>query len=143
LLNIKRLAYELTPVVPRADTKEGREAITPGSMPVKPALPRVAPSPAPTGIAGASLARRIDEFLASRGYAARDDLAGAGDAPRDTAPGGTSTASSGAVEAPRDFVCEDDVRQAIKQGRKIVLAERSIVTPAARELGEEKKVFRR
>jgi hypothetical protein len=40
-----------------------------------------------------------------------------------------------------EFVCEDDVRQAIKQGRKIVIGERSIVTPAARDLGEEQRVF--
>ena len=42
---------------------------------------------------------------------------------------------------PVDFVCEDDVRQAMKQGRKIVIGERSIVTPAARDLGEEHHVF--
>ena len=40
-----------------------------------------------------------------------------------------------------DFVCEDDVRQAIKQNRKIVIGERSIVTPAARDLGDEHRLF--
>jgi hypothetical protein len=38
-------------------------------------------------------------------------------------------------------VCEADVRQAVKQNRKIVIGERTIVTPAARDLGEEQKVF--
>jgi len=38
-------------------------------------------------------------------------------------------------------VCEDDVRQALRAGLKIVLDSRSIVTPAARDLGEEKRVF--
>jgi len=33
------------------------------------------------------------------------------------------------------------VRQALKQNRKIVIGERTIVTPAARDLGEERRVF--
>jgi hypothetical protein len=42
---------------------------------------------------------------------------------------------------PLDFVCEDDVRRAIQAGRKIVVSERAIVTPAARDLGDEHRVF--
>ena len=42
---------------------------------------------------------------------------------------------------PLDFVCEEDVRLAIRAGRKLVVSERAIVTPAARELGEEHRVF--
>jgi hypothetical protein len=69
------------------------------------------------------------------------------------ATAGTSPAASGppaavpapppppAVEIPADFVCEDDVRQAIRQNRKIVIGERSIVTPAARDLGEQHRLF--
>jgi hypothetical protein len=33
------------------------------------------------------------------------------------------------------------VRNAIRAGRKLVIAERAIVTPAARDLGEEHRVF--
>jgi hypothetical protein len=44
-------------------------------------------------------------------------------------------------EKPSDFVCEDDVRQAVRQGRKIVIGERTIVTPAARDLAEQHHVF--
>jgi ethanolamine utilization cobalamin adenosyltransferase len=46
-----------------------------------------------------------------------------------------------ASDRPAEFVCEDDVRQALRQGRKIVIGERSIVTPAARDLGEEHRLF--
>ncbi len=42
---------------------------------------------------------------------------------------------------PLDFVCEEDVRLAIQSGRKLVIAERAIVTPAARDLGEANRVF--
>jgi hypothetical protein len=45
------------------------------------------------------------------------------------------------TEKPAAFVCEDDVRQAVRQGRKIVIGERTIVTPAARDLGEEHRVL--
>jgi hypothetical protein len=40
-----------------------------------------------------------------------------------------------------EFVCEEDVRLALRAGRKLLVAERAIVTPAARELGEEHRVF--
>jgi hypothetical protein len=36
-----------------------------------------------------------------------------------------------------DFVCENDVRSAIQHSRKIYIGPKSIVTPAARDLGEE------
>jgi ethanolamine utilization cobalamin adenosyltransferase len=45
------------------------------------------------------------------------------------------------VSKPLDFVCEDDVRQALRQGRKLVIGERTIVTPAARDFGEAHKLF--
>jgi hypothetical protein len=35
-----------------------------------------------------------------------------------------------------DFVCENDVRTAIEKRIKIYIGPKSIVTPAARELGE-------
>ena len=46
-----------------------------------------------------------------------------------------------ADEAPLDFVCEEDVRLAIRAGRQLVISERAIVPPAARDLGEEHRVF--
>jgi ethanolamine utilization cobalamin adenosyltransferase len=45
------------------------------------------------------------------------------------------------TEKPSEFVCEDDVRQAVRQGRKIVIGERTIVTPAARDLAEQHRIF--
>ena len=40
-----------------------------------------------------------------------------------------------------DFVCEEDVRLAIRAGQKLLVAERAIVTPAARDLAEQHRVF--
>jgi hypothetical protein len=42
---------------------------------------------------------------------------------------------------PLDFVCEEDVRLAIQAGRKLIVSERAIVTPAARDLGDHHQVF--
>jgi hypothetical protein len=42
---------------------------------------------------------------------------------------------------PLEFVAESDVRDALRAGTTLLIGERTIVTPAARELGEEKKVF--
>jgi acetaldehyde dehydrogenase (acetylating) len=143
LLNIKRLAYETKPVPVRAPSREPAAAGR--------ALPRppVAP-PVPTGIAAEVLARRIDEFLTSRGYG--PSKATATSIPTSASPavvsaqpnpGEVKSASpdGGPTEKPADFVCEEDVRQAVRQGRKIVIGERSIVTPAARDLGEQHRLF--
>jgi hypothetical protein len=40
-----------------------------------------------------------------------------------------------------EFVCEEDVRQAVKLGRTIVVGERTIITPAARDLASAHRVF--
>jgi len=40
-----------------------------------------------------------------------------------------------------EFVSEDDVRQAVSKGEKIYISKKTIVTPSARDLGEEKQVF--
>jgi acetaldehyde dehydrogenase (acetylating) len=42
-----------------------------------------------------------------------------------------------------DFVSEDDVRRAIDNGEKIYISKKTILTPSARDLGEEREVFAR
>ena len=51
---------------------------------------------------------------------------------RPPASGGRRRAD--AVREPAlDFVCEDDVRRALREGRRLRVAARAIVTPAARD----------
>ena len=137
LLNIKRLAYETSPAPVRRDLPA--LTVAPG-LPKAPAEPRI-----PGGIPAESLARRIDQFLASRGYTAPSPTIPSGVRVGDNRMAGSAVQavapSEKPVAEPTDFVCEDDVRQAVRQGRKIVIGERTIVTPAARDLGEERKVF--
>jgi acetaldehyde dehydrogenase (acetylating) len=134
LLNIKRLAYELRP----ARANRASAAVTTATA-AKPAGPRLPQSPmraASNGISGDVLARRIDQFLQSRGFAPGAPAAGTVEAER-SAKAGIGPASPPLL----DFVCEDDVRRAIQSGARIALAERSIVTPAARELGDSHNIF--
>jgi acetaldehyde dehydrogenase (acetylating) len=145
LLNIKRLAYETSPAPRRVDT-ESRTG-TPATRSSAPPLPQAPEVPRPSGIAAETLARRIDQFLASRGYAAPATPAPKGlTAPvaKVAAQGGSGDAkpaTPAVTEKLADFVCEEDVRQAVRQGRKIVIGERTIVTPAARDLGDQHHVL--
>jgi len=141
LLNIKRLAYEVTPVVSRWD-REGSSAVA-GS----PALPSAPARPAPPkGISADALSNRIDQFLGSHGFkpgAPRGQtLDGSGsDGGQTEVRLRSGPVSDTDATTAVDFVCEEDVRLAVKAGRKIVVSERAIVTPAARDLGDEHRVF--
>jgi len=48
---------------------------------------------------------------------------------------------NGAKPTPVDFVSEEDVRRAVSEGKKVYVTAKTIITPAARDLGEEKDVF--
>jgi acetaldehyde dehydrogenase (acetylating) len=149
LINLKRLAYETNPAPARRDVPAASVERAPQetALPKAPAAPR-----GPGGLAAESLARRIDQFLASRGYTppasgapmttgiSRTESPAAPAASRAEAPAAIS-APPAPVEKPADFVCEDDVRQAVRHGRKIVIGERTIVTPAARDLAEQHRIF--
>jgi hypothetical protein len=50
-----------------------------------------------------------------------------------------STANNGAKTV--DFVSEDDVRRAIQKGEKIYINAKTIITPAARDIGEPAEIF--
>jgi acetaldehyde dehydrogenase (acetylating) len=131
LLNIKRLAYETRPA-----------AVAQGAAPAVEArpLPKAPVEARAPGIGAESLARRIDAFLASRGYTPPGGGA-MGSNPDSSSRKEPQTPEPVAQEKPADFVCEEDVRLAVRQGRKIVIGERSIVTPAARDLGEQHRIF--
>ena len=51
----------------------------------------------------------------------------------------STTASNG--RSVVDFVSEDDVRRAIQKGEKIYINAKTIITPAARDIGEPAEVF--
>jgi acetaldehyde dehydrogenase (acetylating) len=136
LLNIKRLAYEVTPVVSRWDRAGGGSAAA-AERPKLPSAPERAP--AATGISADVLSKRIDQFLSSRGF--RSDVTGTEAPPSLPRPSSVPPPSPSTGAKPLDFVCEEDVRLAIRDGRTLVVSERAIVTPAARDLGDQHRVF--
>ncbi len=118
LLNIKRLAYELRPAIgSRTD-----RASKPGAGLA--ALPAVPVTPPPQGLATADMARQLSGVFGSKGGATQE-------------PDAANLGTGSVVE----FVCEDDVKQAIRLGRKIVIGDRTIVTPSARDLATAHRVF--
>jgi acetaldehyde dehydrogenase (acetylating) len=137
LLNIKRLAYELRPAKVMPASPLTTAAPAPAASTSHQSLPRVANRPAPsTAIPAAALSDRIDAFLASRGYRVSD--APAAGSPAATAPQAAEPAAGSTVLG---FVCEDDVRAAMTAGRKLLIDDRTILTPSARDLGEPARVF--
>ena len=135
LLNIKRLAYETRPVKRPAD-------IAGEPFPREAALRRK-----PGGLDGDMLAGRIDAYLATRGLGGPSPASGTRPSaqpeppPRSAPPGPPSPVPPPTAETPVDFVCEDDVRRAVDEGRAILVDERTIITPAARDLAGPHHVF--
>ena len=127
LLNIKRVAYETEPAQGSVASTTADIFATAGAGPSR--------SPS-AGLNADVLGPRIDQFLASRGFPNPEP----GTRHLNVEPErGTRNAELGT--RPAEFVCEEDVRQAVRAGVKIVVDSRTIVTPAARDLGEEKRVF--
>ena len=162
LLNVKRLAWEVRPAARPAG--DGRQTGPPG----RPAAATPPPTPpAARRLDPDLLARRIDTFLAGRGVITASSTAGTAptspsrsatasptrsamadatlaDPPPSPPPAPPATVETNAVaetNRPVDFVCEDDVRQAVENGCRIAVNDRTIITPAARDLGERHGIF--
>jgi acetaldehyde dehydrogenase (acetylating) len=129
LLNIKRLAYELRPAAGSRAGSGDAAASVGGAEPFR--LPQAPGAPASHEVAASAVQQQMSSFLAGR--SGDDGLA----APQ--AAGGSATGDRGGPAVA--FVCEEDVRMAMRQGRTITIGERTIVTPAARDLGESNRVF--
>ena len=130
LLNIKRVAHEVRPA---------------GAPP--PAAPDAARAPRRAGGAldGDLLAARVHDFLAARGVTTR---------PQGSTPASAKATAASPESPPQpaeppavasakvaEFVCEDDVRQAVRGSRSILVDERTIITPAARDLAARHQVL--
>jgi acetaldehyde dehydrogenase (acetylating) len=135
LVDIKRIAFETKPINQAAAT----------SRPVA--------RPAAT-VDRAEIAAMVDRFLAERHVhqpaqhvspsspppAAEPFERPVQPAPQSAPAAPTTVTSNGRVY---DFVCEEDVKRAVASRQKIYINGKTIITPAARELGEERDVFAR
>jgi len=146
LMDIKRVAFETKPVNKQLAVGGGRSA---GASATETAVPR-AKKPDRDQIAAI-----VDSFL-SKKLAETPAPLPPPEAPRvepktEPANGDPKTViheitPENAVQKPVpikpvEFVSEDDVRRAVASGEKIYISKKTILTPSARDLGEEKEVF--
>jgi acetaldehyde dehydrogenase (acetylating) len=162
LMDIKRVAFETRPVKSARPAVSAQPVSAPTPMPATPMRPAAQP------VAGGKINRDeiaaiVDKFLAGK----QPDVASrplpkpsveveagsmyAGPTPERTRAGnGDDRRATEASRPPREsangraaveFVSEDDVRRAIQKGEKIYINARTIITPAARDIGEPAEVF--
>jgi acetaldehyde dehydrogenase (acetylating) len=133
LLNLKRLAYEVRPAVASSPRAEGgTAAAAPPPRTASAPLPKAPAIAVPKTISAQALAAKIDSFLASRGYRPPDE---------EPITPGRDGGRSPRADNPPEFICEEDVRAALRAGKKLLVGEGTIITPAARDLGESENVF--
>ncbi len=134
LMDIKRVAFETRPV----------STVSSGSKVVVRREPSVVSRPR---VVREEIAGLVDEFL-SRKIA--ESPKEAPSAPAPSVPErpaavihevSSQTAPGGANGKPVDFVSEDDVKAALARGAKIYINSKTIITPAARDIGEQHEVF--
>lgn len=82
-------------------------------------LPKAPSAPANTGLAASAVTDQVASMTGT----------------------GSAAAIPTASKTVADFVCEEDVQQAIALGRTILIGERTIVTPLARDLGTQHQVL--
>jgi acetaldehyde dehydrogenase (acetylating) len=131
LVDVKRIAFETRPINQATATT------------------RPTARPAAT-VDRNEIAALVDRFLAERRVhqppppATPSVSAGHPEPPRTQPPPQPAPAVNGAGNGRvYDFVCEEDVKRAIAGREKIFINHKTIITPAARELGEERDVFAR
>jgi len=149
LLNIKRLAYETKPLrretVPDLESKNltSGTAVTPlPEPPHQAATPKLDPR---------TVAARVETFLESRGMRPTaspvdessnpSTVSGNAVSPTPQKTGTTSPTDLTTSESAVEFVSEEDVRVAVNASRNIIIDERTIITPAARDLANQHGVF--
>lgn len=122
LMDIKRVAFETRPVT--------------SAEPVQPTI-AVPAKPSPQ-IDRAAIADLVDKFLGARLPAAPVQSA---PPPAEIKSAAPPPPAKKADPKAAEFVCEEDVRQAIAKGGKIFINAKTILTPSARDLGNEREVF--
>jgi len=144
LMDIKRVAFETKPVNKGFAIHEGKEGAAINSSPTRSRQPA----------RREEIAAIVDKFLSRKIEETPDIVTSVGISEKVSVPESPvktiihelrsgSTNENGARPLPVDFVSEDDVRRAIASGQKILITAKTILTPSARDLGEEKEIFAR
>lgn len=132
LINIRRVAFETRPFESISYPETGAESARPASS-----------------VSGESVRQVVrgvvEEFLKEK---KKSEVTGAPavasnfhrvvDSPPSMPP---SAPPERPQEPALDFVCEEDVRLAIRNNQKLVIHEKTIITPSARDLADSKSIF--
>lgn len=143
LVDIKRIAFETRPINQAAAAERVIERVD--------ARPAARPA---AMVDRAEIAAMVDRFLSERHIHKPAPQAlptlpppqstAPFEAPKQNASPSAPSASNGTSKGRvYDFVCEEDVKRAIAAREKIYINSKTIITPAARELAEERDVFAR
>ncbi|HPB29121.1 MAG TPA: hypothetical protein PK017_12815, partial [Acidobacteriota bacterium] len=132
LINIKRLAFGTRPIrftraAPERPAAASPAPSTPPAGPVLPDRDRV------RGV----VAQVIAEMMATDAPAGRPAAPPAPDTP----PASDRPPAPVELPKPADFVGEQEVLAAVKQNQRIIVSDRTRMTPLARDLGEQHRVF--
>jgi acetaldehyde dehydrogenase (acetylating) len=142
LMDIKRVAFETKPVSTSAVTQPRKESAAAGIQSArKPSREDIA------AIVDSFLSKKMAEMPVETTAPPVNDSPAPAAAPQAKTIVHEVTPEN-AVQKPVpvatvEFVSEDDVRRAVRDGVKIYISKKTIVTPSARDLGEEKEVFAR
>ena len=149
LMDIKRVAFETKPIqsskfkVQSLETVESRES-------------KIGNSSSPPPSKRAEIAALVDKFLSQK-LAEIPNVETAIQNPESKIRNSQTDSpvktiihelklpsnGNGAAAKAVDFVSEDDVRKAIADGAKIYVTAKTIITPSARDLGDEREIFAR
>jgi acetaldehyde dehydrogenase (acetylating) len=163
LMDIKRVAFETRSVTTVATTLDSPAIRQDQPSLTTPSAPTATPSQ--PQIDQAAIVALVDRFIAARkpivtadtvNSTGSESIAATNSQTQNTSPPMVpSPPAPPATPAPPalmdkvssngrravDFVCEEDVKRAIAAGEKIYINAKTIITPAARELGDEREVF--
>ncbi len=135
LMDIKRVAFEVRPVTSAEPLQSTIAAPPQVSASFIPSTSGQQASGQPQ-IDRAAIAELVDKFLSARPVQAAPPPVESKTEPKPEPPPVKSPAHKAA-----DFVCEEDVRRASAKGEKIFVNAKTIITPSARDLGNEREVF--
>ncbi|MEK7830166.1 MAG: hypothetical protein AAB401_03725, partial [Acidobacteriota bacterium] len=135
LMDIKRVAFEVRPVTSAEPLQSTIAAPPQVSASFIPSTSGQQASGQPQ-IDRAAIAELVDKFLSARPVQAAPPPVESKTEPKPEPPPVKSPTHKAA-----DFVCEEDVRRASAKGEKIFVNAKTIITPSARDLGNEREVF--
>ena len=130
LMDVKRIAFETKPI---------NQAAAAERAPLRAASPAT--------VDRTAIAALVDRFLAERQVQPTQQQSSPPPPPpappAPPAPPQAASTNGATKHQVYDFVCEEDVRRAINAREKIYINNKTLITPAARDLGEERDVFAR